>query len=81
MVEPLTPYFLKQTTFMSESLEVGLTLATTFHFLANGNVHANMQYSSNLSKQKHNLIFFLDVCKAIVDAYKDTHTSVDMPKF
>ena len=34
MVETLTPYLLKQITFKREPLEVELTLATTFHFLA-----------------------------------------------
>ena len=54
-VETLTPYLLKQTTFMREPLGVGLKLAMTFHFLANGNFYANMQYTSNLRRQKHNL--------------------------
>ena len=43
MIETLTPYLLKQTTFMREPLEVGLKPATTSHFLANGNLHAHMQ--------------------------------------
>ena len=61
-VETLTPYLLKHTTFIREPLDVGLKLAMTFHFIANGNFHANMQYSSNMSRQKHNLKMYSWKC-------------------
>ena len=81
MVENLTPYLLKQTPFMWESLVVGFELATTFHFEASGNIymHAIMQYSSNLSRQKHNLKIYSGSVQS--NHWRIQEQSADIPKF
>ncbi|XP_071080849.1 uncharacterized protein [Haliotis cracherodii] len=60
MVEKLTPHLKKHATFMREPLEVGLKLAATLHFLATENSYPGLQYS-----------FIPEVCKAIIEVYKD----------
>ena len=70
MVEKLTSHLEKMTIFMREPLDVGLKLTTTLRFLATGNLYSSLQYSfrvevSTICK------FILEVCKAIIEVYKD----------
>jgi len=50
MMEKLTPHIKKQTTFMREPLEVGLKLAATLRFLANGNSYPLYSTASELKQ-------------------------------
>ncbi|XP_071101770.1 uncharacterized protein [Haliotis cracherodii] len=70
MVEKLTPHLKKETTFMGEPLEVGLKLAAILHFLATGNSYPSLQYSFRV--EASTICKFLpEVCKAIIEFYKD----------
>ena len=48
-------------------MELGLKPAATIRFLATGNSYVIQRQT----RQKHTLSFFPEVCKAIIDAYKD----------
>ena len=70
MVEKLTPHLRKQTTFLRRPLDVGLKLAATLRFLATGNSYASLQYSFRVDASTI-CKFLPEVCKAIIDVYKD----------
>ena len=50
MVEKLTPYLQKQSSYMRQPLQVGLKLAATLRFLATGNSYTSLQYSFRVAK-------------------------------
>ena len=57
-------------TFMREPLDVGLKLATTLRFIATGNLYPSLQYSFRV--EVSTICKFLpEVCKAIIEVYKD----------
>jgi len=66
MVEKLTPHIKKETTFMQEPLAVGLKLAATLSFLVTRNSYPIIQYSF-----KDEATILPEVCKAIIQVYKD----------
>ena len=70
MVEKVSPTLSKATTRMRLPLPVGMKLAVTLRHLATGNSYASLSYSFRVSKGAI-CIFVPQVCKAIIEAYKD----------
>ncbi|XP_034040603.1 putative nuclease HARBI1 [Thalassophryne amazonica] len=70
MVEKLTPHLEKKVTFMREPLDVGLKLATTLRFLSTGNSYTSLQHSFRVDLTTI-CKFLPEVCKAIIEVYKD----------
>ena len=61
---------LEKTTFMREPLDVGLKLATTLCYLATENSYLSLQYSFRV--EVSTICKFLpEVCKAIIEVYKE----------
>lgn len=69
MVEKVTSYLEKQTTFIRELPMVELKLVTTLRLLATGDSYASLQYSLRVDESTISR-FLPQVCKAIIDIYK-----------
>ena len=70
MVKKVTPRLQKQSTFMREPLQVGLKLVVTLRYLATGNSYPSLQFSFRVEAST-NCKFVPEVCRAIIEVYKD----------
>ena len=68
LLERVGPRITKQHTWYRKSLEPGLKLALTLHYLASGSTYSTMKYGWRFPHNTQSLVV-REVCQAIIDEY------------